>query len=214
MCLFNTHQSKIQGVIKKFWEQVNENQKVYLIWILGDPPSNNIFLCTSAFMFRSLSECYSHCVPSHLYRSSWCVILQLDFQWTNIIVTCPGGEQGLCSCGQKGLTPWSSWDLRTLQLNPMLMSQSGDLNSGCMPSVLLLTWRSAFRIWSYALFSSVNDLPNEIPKFMFTLFSLQGAQIGLTLRNAEIALMLKTARTYPRRWPWMGNQSNLKQASF
>lgn len=128
-------------------------------WVI--PPSNNIFLCTSAFMFRSLSECYSHCVPSHLYRSSWCVILQLDFQWTNIIVTCPGGEQGLCSCGQKGLTPWSSWDLRTLQLNPMLMSQSGDLNSGCMPSVLLLTWRSAFRIWNYALFSSVNDLPSS-----------------------------------------------------
>lgn len=114
----------------------------------------------------------------------------------------------------KGLTPWSSWDLRTLQLNPMLMSQSGDLNSGCMPSVLLLTWRSAFRIWNYALFSSVIDLPNEIPKFMFTLFSLQGAQIGLTLRDVEIALMLETARTYPRRWPWMWNQSNLKQASF
>lgn len=30
---------------------------------------------------------------------------------------------------------------------------------------------------------------------MFTLFRLQRAQIGLTLRDVEIALMLETART-------------------
>lgn len=125
---------------KKFWEQVYENQKVYLIWILGDPPSKIIFLCSSAFMFRSLS-------------------------------------------GSPIVSP-------------------------------LLCSRSAFRIWNYAFFSSVDDLPHEIPKFLFTLFRLQGAQIGLTLRDIEIALTLESARTYPRRWPWMWDQSNLKEASF